>query len=77
MFMTTSNNKSDGFVSKPSDLYGRGDRIRTCGPLLPKQMRYQTALRLVISFFYFLCLVHLWAALLALLRFPNLFCAES
>ena len=23
---------------------GRGDRIRTCDPLLPKQMRYQTAL---------------------------------
>ena len=22
---------------------GRGDRIRTCDPLLPKQMRYQTA----------------------------------
>ena len=24
---------------------GRGDMIRTCDPLLPKQMRYQTALR--------------------------------
>ncbi len=24
---------------------GRGDRIRTCDPLLPKQMRYQAALR--------------------------------
>src|SRR5579862_366605 len=24
---------------------GRGDRIRTCDPLLPKQVRYQTALR--------------------------------
>ena len=24
--------------------YGRGDTIRTCDPLLPKQMRYQTAL---------------------------------
>ncbi len=23
----------------------RGDRIRTCDPLLPKQMRYRTALR--------------------------------
>ncbi len=23
---------------------GRGDRIRTCDPLLPKQMRYQAAL---------------------------------
>ena len=23
---------------------GRGERIRTSGPLLPKQMRYQTAL---------------------------------
>ena len=22
---------------------GRGDRIRTCDPLLPKQMRYQAA----------------------------------
>ena len=27
------------------DKFGRGDRIRTCDPLLPKQMRYQTALR--------------------------------
>ena len=25
---------------------GRGDRIRTCGLLLPKQARYQTAPRL-------------------------------
>ena len=25
-------------------LAGRGDRIRTCDPLLPKQMRYQAAL---------------------------------
>ena len=24
---------------------GRGDKIRTCDPLLPKQVRYQTALR--------------------------------
>ena len=24
-------------------IFSRGDRIRTCGPLLPKQMRYQTA----------------------------------
>ncbi len=24
--------------------YGRGDRIRTCDPLVPNQMRYQTAL---------------------------------
>ena len=24
---------------------GRADRIRTCDPLLPKQMRYQAALR--------------------------------
>ena len=26
-------------------LFGRGERIRTSDPLLPKQMRYQTALR--------------------------------
>ena len=25
--------------------YGRGDRIRTCGLLVPNQARYQTALR--------------------------------
>ena len=25
--------------------FRRGDRIRTCDPLLPKQMRYRTALR--------------------------------
>jgi hypothetical protein len=25
-------------------IHGREDRIRTCDPLLPKQMRYQTAL---------------------------------
>ena len=30
-----------GFQPFPSD--GRGDRIRTCDPLLPKQMRYQAA----------------------------------
>jgi hypothetical protein len=24
---------------------GRGDMIRTCDPLLPRQVRYQTALR--------------------------------
>ena len=23
--------------------HGRGDRIRTCGPMLPKHVRYQTA----------------------------------
>ena len=28
----------------PSRLNGRGERIRTFDPLLPKQMRYQTAL---------------------------------
>ena len=27
----------------------RGDRIRTCDPLLPKQMRYRTALRPVLN----------------------------
>ncbi len=26
------------------EIVGRGDRIRTCDPLLPKQMRYQAAL---------------------------------
>ncbi len=26
-------------------MYGRGERIRTSDPLLPKQMRYQAALR--------------------------------
>ena len=29
--------------SSAVDLSGRGSRIRTCDPLLPKQMRYQTA----------------------------------
>ena len=29
--------------------FGRSDRIRTCDPLLPKQMRYQTALHSVVS----------------------------
>ena len=28
----------------PGKDFGRGDRIRTCDPLLPKQMRYQAAL---------------------------------
>ena len=28
-----------------ASLIGRGDRIRTYDPLLPKQMRYQAALR--------------------------------
>jgi hypothetical protein len=27
------------------DFIGRGGRIRTCDPLLPKQMRYRAALR--------------------------------
>ena len=32
-------------VPEPPNLkIGRGDRIRTCDPLLPKQMRYQAAL---------------------------------
>ena len=29
----------------PPEIDGRGGRIRTGDPLLPKQMRYQTALR--------------------------------
>ena len=29
----------------PYLIYGRGDRIRTYDPLVPNQMRYQTALR--------------------------------
>ena len=33
-----------GFRGKTKLENGRGDRIRTCDPLLPKQMRYQTAL---------------------------------
>ena len=33
------------FVSKLLILNGRGDRIRTYDPLLPKQMRYQAAPR--------------------------------
>ena len=32
-------------IGLPAELRdGRGDRIRTCDPLLPKQMRYQAAL---------------------------------
>ena len=35
-------------VTRPAQLgNNRGDRIRTYGPLYPKQMRYQTALHLV------------------------------
>ena len=30
-------------------IFCRGDRIRTCDPLLPKQMRYRTALRPVLN----------------------------
>ena len=36
-------NKKDGAKCRNN----RGDRIRTYGPLYPKQMRYQTALHLV------------------------------
>jgi hypothetical protein len=36
--------KMDG-ISRVIDLIGRGGGIRTPDPLLPKQMRYQTALR--------------------------------
>ena len=31
-------------IMLPAPEAGRGDRIRTCDPLLPKQMRYQAAL---------------------------------
>ena len=31
-------------LGRPGELDGRGDRIRTCDILLPKQARYQTAL---------------------------------
>ena len=34
---------------RPTGNIGRGERIRTCDPLLPKQMRYQTALRSEVS----------------------------
>lgn len=35
-------------TERPAQLgNNRGDRIRTYGPLYPKQMRYQTALHLV------------------------------
>ena len=33
------------YMQKQRFLYGRGGRIRTCDPLLPKQMRYRAALR--------------------------------
>ena len=36
--------KTANFVSKLTVFFGRGDRIRTCGPLVPNQVRYQTAL---------------------------------
>jgi hypothetical protein len=47
---------SEPFTRKASKLYkikgfGRGGGIRTPDPLLPKQMRYQTALRPDIGFF--------------------------
>lgn len=31
----------------PEEQSGRGDRIRTCDPLVPNQVRYRPALRLV------------------------------
>ena len=34
-----------GPIQGPFLLVGRGDRIRTYDPLVPNQMRYQTALR--------------------------------
>ena len=34
---------SYGRLASEKNLSGRGSRIRTCDPLLPKQMRYQTA----------------------------------
>ena len=34
-----------GSQKEPFSLNGRGDRIRTYDPLVPNQMRYQTALR--------------------------------
>jgi hypothetical protein len=41
---TVESLKADGFF-QVIDVNGRGGGIRTPDPLLPKQMRYQTALR--------------------------------
>jgi hypothetical protein len=38
-----------------TDKNGRGDRIRTCDPLVPNQMRYQTALLPVFNYFESAC----------------------
>jgi hypothetical protein len=34
----------EGGYRQPIDFIGRGSRIRTCGPLLPKQVLYQAEL---------------------------------
>ena len=44
----TSSNMTNGFgckLLKRQYLNGRGERIRTSDPLVPNQVRYQTALR--------------------------------
>ena len=62
-------------------VFGRGDRIRTCDILLPKQARYQAALHPVIKLFLFSihqrarCLRH--PRLRRLLRFPKFFARSS
>ncbi len=47
------------FVSKLRFRFGRGDRIRTCGILVPNQVRYQTAPRpdelLYYTLYSFIC----------------------
>ena len=47
-------------VTRPVHGNNRGDRIRTYGPLYPKQMRYQTALHLVLACLL-ACLLAAWA----------------
>ncbi len=43
-FLHVCTDKIDFEVSSPEIYDGRGDRIRTCDILLPKQARYQAAL---------------------------------
>ena len=49
-FLFLNKNEKRTCISKFLVFHGRGDRIRTCGLLVPNQARYQTALRPVTTF---------------------------
>ena len=77
-FLFLNKNEKRTCISKFLVFHGRGDRIRTCGLLVPNQARYQTALRPVTTFTLYkiaLCLSNKFLVFvrfyLVLLRVPK------